>query len=336
MSCRSTPLNAGVTSMVNYAHPSLDDAQVQSLFHAMKREGAQQSEPPTEEEFHSEVERLMMRVRHDDRLSEAEKNRTLRKLEQGLAGGVPDAATWHAVVWTDSAAETAVKRVRALTEMVAENLGVNADRLEALVGKWRSADRADYEDYAAPFESYRYDLVAGVPTDPNTSRALRKLGYEHFLAQPLPVFVYGTLRSGQGNDTLMDGARAEVQPAVAHGVAVYDGTWGFPYATEHADESSRAVGEIVYLTPDENGDIARGLLDRLEGFNSDYPTGSHYERVARVVNAVDADGQEYEAWAWMYMARGTARANLKEQDRIPHGDWVAEREALFRRRTTSR
>lgn len=334
MSCRSTTLNLGVTSAARAAHPQLDDAQVQALFHEMKREGADQGvTAPTPDEFREGLENLQMRVRHDPRLSEAERAKTLARLDSALSeGSLPDGGTWHAVMWTDSAADTATKRLRALTEMVADNLQVNTDRLEALVEQWRTAPDGEYEDYAAPDRSFRYDQVIGVPTDKATGRALRKLGYEHYLAQPLPVFVYGTLRTGQGNDVLMDGAKEHVAPAIAHGVAVYGSNFGFPYATEYADDSSRAVGEIVYLTDDVNGDNARGLLDHLEGFYSDYPTGGHYERVARPVQMTNPDGSTETVLAWMYMARGRAAAALKEEDRIPHGDWVAERSAMFRRR----
>ena len=155
--------------------------------------------------------------------------------------------------------------------------------MKSLLEKWRDDDR--YEDYAPPEnEEFHYDKLRGMPQDKRTARALRKLGYEHYLAQPLPVFVYGTLRAGQGNSVLMADARIGYLEGTVKGVAVYGNRrYGFPYAAEHEDPDAIAKGEIVWLSHDEKGLDARRSLDMLEGFDSDYPTQSHYLRTRKTV-----------------------------------------------------
>lgn len=211
---------------------------------------------------------------------------------------------------------------------VAGPLGMSPDRVEEAVQVW--AATADYEDIAAPDVHYRFDRLPGVPTDPNSARALRRLGYERYLATPYPVFVYGTLRRGQGNSFLLDGARENTHEGYLDGVAVYHGP-GFPYAAEH-DPTSRAVGEVVWLRDDAAGQDARDSLDYLEGFNSRYPSDSHYERVAREVTYTDTWGETTTVTAWVYLARFRRHA-LSEGDIIDGGDWV---EAMRQRSDGSR
>lgn len=215
------------------------------------------------------------------------------------------------------ATNTAVARV-------AQDLHISEEHVRAMLDKWRVADPGDFEDKAAPEERFRYDQLPGVPQDEATQRALRKLGYEHYLTTPYPVFVYGTLRSGQGNERLMAGAKKDVADGVAPGVAIYGSSYGFPYASEHDDIEATTVGEVVWLTDDDRGDTARQMLDHLEGFDSNYPSHSHYERTTRTITYWDEDaGEARETTAWIYLARGRHRDQLDEADRIASGDWVA-------------
>lgn len=216
--------------------------------------------------------------------------------------------------------------VNVVLSQVASRLGLSEPRIRHMFNEWRQSGPDDFEDKPAPEERFRYDLNPDVPTDPATQRALRKLGYEHYLATPYPVFVYGTLRSGQGNERLMSEAKQQTLDARMPGVALYTSEYVFPYAAEHDDPETSAVGEVVWLTEDERGESARQMLDHLEGFYSDYPSSSHYERTTRTVTYADPEtGEEQQTTAWVYLARGRSRAVLREADRIPSGDWVAWR-----------
>lgn len=211
-------------------------------------------------------------------------------------------------------------RMQEIAETVGADLGLDPMQVRATISQWRRT--TDYEDVEVPDAQYRYDLYPDVPQDEDTQRALRKLGYQQYLAQPHPVFVYGTLRSGQGNHRLMRDAVDELHPAVADGVGIYGAHRGFPYAVEHADPDARTVGEVIWLSEDHQGAEARKSLDYLEGFDADAPSRSHYERVLRPVTYTNSAGETHTVQAWIYLARGYSRAQLVESDRIDHGDWV--------------
>jgi len=216
--------------------------------------------------------------------------------------------------------QEAAKRLEQFLVAVANDMNVSPARLAAVYEKWKDPDSI-YENVEAPDPKFQYNPeTLKLSGDPNTKRALRKLGYEHFLAQPYPVFVYGTLRQGQGNSGLMNPAVDNVTTGRLKGVAIYGADHGFPYAAEHEDPSAVTVGELVVLKENNEGDYARYRLDRLEGFNSDHPNSSHYERVLTKVYLEDEDDG---VKAWTYLARGFARETLVEKDRIVDGDWVS-------------
>jgi len=212
-----------------------------------------------------------------------------------------------------------------LIHQVSQDTGISPDSILEALQIWRQTDHVDYEDYPAPSDAFRYDLHPDAPEDSRERKALRKLGYEHFLRQPHPVFVYGTLRQGQGNSILMDSAREETVVARMHGVSMYTKHWGFPYAKEDSDLGSSITGEIVWLSDSREGDEARTALDYLEGFNSDFPSSSHYERVEREVVFAPSKGAALKKTkVWVYFARGSAARSLTESDRLESGDWVKE------------
>ena len=323
MSCRSVPLSSAAVSAAR-GSSGLTESQVQSLFHGLRREGAECREP-TREEYDRGLDGLAMRIRHDAAIPEHARARALARVEQARGSTVPDGRTWHAVQWLDASAAVASAALDRACRDVDADLGLPSGSSAGLLAQWRDARPGSFDDYPAPDPAYRLDLRAGVPADERTARALRKLGYEQYLAQPLPVFVYGTLRQGCHNHHLMDGAREEVRSATADGVAVYRSGHGFPYAAEHPDPQAVTVGEVVWLSDDAAGWNARARLDLLEGFDSDRPARSHYERVQRDVLVRRPGGGPAEPTrAWVYLARGHARDRLREQDRVQHGDWVAD------------
>jgi gamma-glutamylcyclotransferase (GGCT)/AIG2-like uncharacterized protein YtfP len=180
---------------------------------------------------------------------------------------------------------------------------------------------SDFEQVESPDPRFAYTCSSlNVPHDPDLNRALKRLGYEHYLAQRFPVFVYGTLRQGQGNSSLMDPAVANVHAATLRGAAIYGADAPFPYAVENSTPNAIVVGELVDLSADTEGRFARHRLDNLEGFDSMFPSDSHYERVQV---EVDIDGEPRTAWT--YLARGLARERLTTMQPIPHGDWVLAR-----------
>lgn len=322
MSCRSTACSSAATSFARTVS-GLADTQVVSIFHQLKRTGEELNAPaPTVEEYRAGVHALALRARTELGFDDPALTRLTPRLDAAAKADPLDGPTWYAVqnvlAWT----VTASAQLDRVYERVAGTDEASIAHVRSLVTSWREAPEDQFEDVHVPDSAFRYDLVDGIPSDAATLRALRKLGYEHYLVQPHPVFVYGTLRSGQGNHVLMDGAVDSLAPARLPGAAVYGAHRGFPYAVEHPAEDAVTVGEVIWLLPDSNGVRARMDLDTLEGFSSDYPSSSHYERVLREVHVTGPDGQERTVSAWTYMARGSSATQLREEDRIVHGDWV--------------
>ena len=109
-------------------------------------------------------------------------------------------------------------------------------------------------------------------------------------AFPVRVFVYGTLKQGEGNHICMIEARAtfacraktkEYRRMVCSGIPfLHDG---------HDPEGYQVEGEI-YEIPDSAG---LGVLDGLEG------NGSFYQR--KMDAFIDEDGAELTAWVYYIM-----------------------------------
>ncbi len=134
----------------------------------------------------------------------------------------------------------------------------------------------------------------------------------------LPMFVYGTLRRGQGNYGLVARATVAEFDAVALDHMLY--VVGLPYAADRP--GSTVTGELMVIaSADYETVLAR--LDRLEGFRPDAPERSHYVRVPRPVRYRDAAGRWRPRQAWMYHGGPEVLARLTEADVLPGGDWLA-------------
>lgn len=324
MSCRETPLTYTATTFARISHPNMDDSQIQSIFHELRREGKEiGSLPPSEKEWKDALEKLRWSIRHDDTIKTSIKHRLLDRLGEARHGSLPTGDVWHAVQNIQIAAGYSDRRMNLLYEHIGEGLNQDPQEIKEIVNNWRE-NSDDYEDYILKNHRYRYDLLDGVPKDKRTSKALRKLGYEIYLAEPLPVFVYGTLRTGQHNSSLMEKANLKAIPAKISGATIYGASYGFPYAKETEDPDSVVIGEIVWLSQDENGQEARQSLDWLEGFDSDEPSNSHYIRSRRKVT-YEENGEKKTQEAWVYLVPPKGR-NFPDHERIHHGDWVAEKE----------
>ncbi len=128
---------------------------------------------------------------------------------------------------------------------------------------------------------------------------------------PLPIFVYGTLRSGEYNwqRYLKDRTQRE-QPAVAPQHVLYANE--FPYVV---DGEGTVLGDLITIAPAQYAEVLHDI-DGLEQFDPASGTG-WYLRVARVV-LVDAA----PTLAWIYHAGPSVLAKLNPAERIPGGDWV--------------
>lgn len=337
MSCRSTPFTSAVTSYAKFMTPYFSDSQTQSMYHELKQQSEESPHEPCDAEaFHSSIEGLSYKIRNDDALSDAKRESLLSRLEQARAGGVINAKSWAAAQRLEE--RVGVARVQYESILDSAGSAFMLDRgdmhkiiMEARGGTWmNSGSFIDYYDYP---EEFRFDLTEDVPQDESTLRALRKVGYETFLAQKYPVFVYGTLRTGMGNHRVMSDGTERFQSGLLKGVGIYGADRGFPYAAEHPDAEAVTVGEIHWMKNDVDGDTARLAMDWLEGFNSNNPRNSHYERKRVSASIKGSNGETSQVECWSYFARGSAKSQLREEDRIKHGDWVEARAELRLQRT---
>jgi gamma-glutamylcyclotransferase (GGCT)/AIG2-like uncharacterized protein YtfP len=124
----------------------------------------------------------------------------------------------------------------------------------------------------------------------------------------LPVFVYGTLRRGQNNYSILQGHTIHEEEARLHSAQLYDLGF-FPMAVEGEGVVS---GELMHLRPGTYQEVLASL-DMLEGVNREAPDTGFYRRVVRTVQA------ETEQRAWVYLGNNV---DMKDYPRIPHGDWV--------------
>lgn len=325
MSCRSTPLSSAMTSYAKFLTPYFSEAQVQSLYHELKAEAADKDGLVVEKGDYIEfLDKLAYQIRNDETLSEKRKNSLLGRVEAAYSTEQVDEKTWYAVSELSDKVSVARVQYEQMLEVSATSFGLSTEQVHDLVveargGSWDNTGA--FDDYLDYPEEFRFDLRPGLPRDIASQRAFRKLGYETFLAQPYPVFVYGTLRQGQGNNRVVHGGALAYKKATIAGIGVYGAHRGFPYAAEH--DSAFTIGEVVWLSDDAAGTDARQSMDWLEGFNSNRPQHSHYER--RRMTATFDDG--VSETVWVYLARGSSRSQLQEYDLIREGDWVAAKNA---------
>lgn len=109
-----------------------------------------------------------------------------------------------------------------------------------------------------------------------------------------PVFVYGTLRHGEGNYHILRGKTEKEEIALISGaiypVASYG---GFPCLM---DEEGEVVGELMWIKP-ELYERTMQALDRLEGYREYDEKNSMY---IRQKVSVMYRGEEIQAWAYFW------------------------------------
>jgi gamma-glutamylcyclotransferase (GGCT)/AIG2-like uncharacterized protein YtfP len=138
----------------------------------------------------------------------------------------------------------------------------------------------------------------------------------------LPIFVYGTLRPGQGNyDRFVLGKTAREVAAMLpdHAMFVLD---GYPCITADANGGA-VIGDTLILQP-ELFPAVLAALDRLEGYTPG-DASSPYLRVRRRVRTGEGDGGEppRTSLAWVYVAGEPALLRRPACDPVPGGDWLA-------------
>ena len=128
----------------------------------------------------------------------------------------------------------------------------------------------------------------------------------------LPIFVYGTLRTGEYNwRRYLRGRTEREQPAIAPLHSLYAAE--FPYVVDGAEA---VVGDLVTIAPELYATVLRDL-DGLEEFDPASGTG-WYLRVARLALVDSAP-----TLAWIYHAGPAVLADRAVH--IPGGDWVRYR-----------
>jgi gamma-glutamylcyclotransferase (GGCT)/AIG2-like uncharacterized protein YtfP len=148
----------------------------------------------------------------------------------------------------------------------------------------------------------------------NTNHQLTTPSAPILYSTVLPIFVYGTLRSGEYNwQRYLKGRTQREQPAVAPRHVLYANE--FPYVV---DGEGSVLGDLMTIGPELYAEVLRDI-DGLEEFDPASATG-WYLRVARVVlvNAVPT-------MAWIYHASPSVMATILHDHRIPGGDWVSFR-----------
>ncbi len=109
------------------------------------------------------------------------------------------------------------------------------------------------------------------------------------------VFVYGTLKTGQGNHWIIEGCKG--MRGMAPGMSMHAGT-AFPFAMRG---DGVIKGELY-----EVDDAKLAELDRLEG----HPRFYHRERTA----VYDEDFKRHEAWIYL-------NAKAGDYPKVKSGDW---------------
>jgi gamma-glutamylcyclotransferase (GGCT)/AIG2-like uncharacterized protein YtfP/cation transport regulator ChaC len=117
------------------------------------------------------------------------------------------------------------------------------------------------------------------------------------------VFVYGTLRRGEANYGLLEGADRVASTAYTKGRLV---DTGYGYPAMIADKDGIVIGELYEV---DDGGLLR--LDELEDY---YGPGHPQNLYERTWIEVQTDRGAEEAWAYIY-------PRFDQEQVIPHGDW---------------
>jgi gamma-glutamylcyclotransferase (GGCT)/AIG2-like uncharacterized protein YtfP len=118
------------------------------------------------------------------------------------------------------------------------------------------------------------------------------------------VFVYGSLRSHEGNHRLLSSSELVNKQCSTSG-RLYDTGYGFPAMIQTSGE--RVNGELYRVTPD--------ILKRLDALEGYYGEGrnNHYDRVLQTITT---DKGHIEAYVYVY-----PEDKVNGMEYIEFGDW---------------
>lgn len=139
----------------------------------------------------------------------------------------------------------------------------------------------------------------------------------HHTSKYLPVFVYGTLRVGQGNwRHYLQGKTLAERPAIAPDHKMY--ATNYAYVTDAPGQ--QIVGELIEIRPECYERVMHDL-DRLEDYDPLDPEHSLYVRVEREVLVARAEHSQ-RRWAWIYHLNPRQRDSFSDTDLVAGGDWL--------------
>jgi len=134
----------------------------------------------------------------------------------------------------------------------------------------------------------------------------------------LPLFVYGTLRKGGENHSLLRGRTVYEMCATLAGATLM----ALPRYPMLIDGAAVVQGELMILHPRFYSDVL-AKLDYFEGYRPGDDTSLYF----RVERTVTSEGGSLRR-AWVYM--GNPRWLDPSASVIPHGDWIRYRAEMVR------
>lgn len=142
MSCRSTPANSAIFTLVRYDSDFLDDHQRSSVYHALKKAAARWTptpQPPSEEEWKTWLSMMSEQVRIKPGIPYRTKTRILDRLDKARFQTPPNGSEFAAMKYFDT--QLAHKTKWAMTDQAVQIggwVGADEDTVKAVIAKHRA------------------------------------------------------------------------------------------------------------------------------------------------------------------------------------------------------